>query len=215
MANKRLYQFLYSKQPKLTMISGGFTVGGDGSVASASAFGAGVYSISNLAPGVFQIKLVDNFAALVNTQFQAYSPPGQASTNISALVGSSAYQIATVGNSTWTTVGLDSDYTPTVGMPFVANATAGSGTGTAKLIGPSKIDAIEVIGSSSSMLQNLNPSLGRGSSFLFQTLNSTATTTVANTSTFTTTLTFAASSPVGSTTIMFQVWLKDSSVIAF
>lgn len=201
MANRRLYQFLYSKQPKLTVINGSFMVGASGSVASASIVGAGVYAVSQLAAGVYQIKLADNYQTLLDAQFQAIQGAGASAVNVASLTASSVYQIAVVGNSNWNTVGLDSDYTASVGAPFVATNVAGSGTGTAKLMGTSGIDAFELIGSQSSLLQNNNPSQGRGSSVLFQCSAGIGS----NSALF-------ATNPVSSSQISFKLWFRDSSV---
>lgn len=214
MANKRFYQFLYSKQPKLTMITGAFTVADGGAVASGSVVGAGVYSITQASTGTYQIKLVDNYYSGLSAEFQAYQPPGAASTNVSALVGSSAYQISVVGNSTWSTVGVDTDYTAVVGMPFIATAVAGSGTGTAKLLGPSKINSFEVLGKESPLLQNINPNQGRGSSLLFATMRDTVATTYGvGSTTLSSVVTSAPANPIGSTSITFKLWYRDSSAL--
>lgn len=213
MANKRFYQFLYTKQPKLSMITGAFQIGQGGSVASGSVTGAGVYSVTKASTGTYKIKLQDNYYAALSGQFQSYAPPGAAEVNVSLLTGSSAYQVAVVGNTDWTSLGVDSDYTVAVGMPFVATATAGSGTGTAKLFGPSNIDSFEILPAESATLQNANPTLGKGSSILFKTMNTTAATTTVDTATFTTTLTMAATNAVASTTVAFKLWYRDSSVL--
>lgn len=207
MANKRLFQFLYSKQPKLTAIYGGIQFGANGTVASGSSGGAGVYSVSKLATGVYQIKLQDNYAAVISQTYAMHSGVSAAEVNVASLTSSAAYQIAVVGNSTWSTVGLDADYTAAVGQAFVANNVAGSGTGTAKLLVPSGIDSVESLRNTSGLLTNGSPNLGKGSSILFQTLaNQSSGSGVIQTMTPT--------NPVASSTMTYVLWYKDSSVSA-
>lgn len=207
MANKRLFQFLYTKQPKLTMITGGFQVGASGNVASGSITGAGVYSITKLGTGTYQLKLADNYANILGIDYQLYSSIGATEVAIASLVASSSYQIAVVGNSNWATVGADSQYTPSIGQPFVANQVAGSGTGTAKLLASSGIVQIETLRRSTTMLTNGSPNSGLGASFIFQTLANQSSAGLAMT-------TLIPTNAVGSSAVSFKIWFKDSSVLA-
>lgn len=208
MANKRLFQFLYSKQPKLTMITGSLQFGASGTVASGSVTGAGVYSIAKLATGTYQLKLADNYAAILGADYQMHSSIGATEVGVASLVGSSSYQIAVVGNSSWTSLGPDAQYTPVVGQPFVATATVGSGTGTAKLLAPSGIVAVETLRSSGAMLANGSPNLGLGASIIFQTVANQSSGGLAMT-------TLVAANAIASSTMTFKIWFKDSSVQAF
>lgn len=208
MANKRLFQFLYTKQPKLTMITGGFMIGASGSVASGSVTGAGIYQLTQLGTGTYKVKLADNYVSFLDADYRMHSSVGATEVGVASLVSSSTYQIAVVGNSTWSTVGADSDYTAVVGQPFVATNVAGSGTGTAKLLSPSGIVTIETLRNGSSQLTNGSPNLGKGSSFIFQTLANT----VSSNSTSVSTL--VATNAAGSSTMTFKLWFKDSSVLA-
>ncbi len=216
MANKRLYQFLYSKQPKLTMINGIVTFGAGGTIASGSTFTAGVYSVTGNGNGTFQVKLSDNYAAFVGGQFTVHSGLSASVINISSLVGSSSYQIVSVGNSTWSTVGFDSDYTPVAGAPFMANAVVGSGTGTARLLTPTNISTIQMLQTTTGLLtnnapnfQNTNGAPGRGSSFFFQTMAPTAT-MVSSAAV----ISQVVVNPTGSTQASFKLWFRDSSSLA-
>lgn len=211
MANKRLFQFLYTKQPKLSMITGGFTAGANGTVASGSAYGAGVYQIRGFGSGNYQIKLSDNWVDYLAADINIIGGISAAAVGVADLAGSSSYIITTVGNSTWTTVGLDSDYTAAVGQPFVATAVAGSGTGVAKLVVPSGITHAEVMPQPDALLNNIAAvsTPPRGSSVLFKTLapSSAMISSAAVT-------TMVATNPVGSSQITFSIWFKDSGVTA-
>lgn len=216
MANKRLFQFLYSKQPKLTCITGQMNFRSQGRVVG-SATGLGVYSVVGYGNGKFQIKCNDNYVALVGAEFTPLTGISATGTNISAVVGSAAYQITVVGNNTtanWQSAGLDSDYgTAAVGQIFVANDVIGSGTGTCKQLIPSNISTVEVLNGTANMLTNTSPNYGsntggqgRGSSIFFQTLAPVAS-MVSSASLNTMTVT----NPVASSSMMFKLWFRDSS----
>lgn len=216
MANKRLFQFLYSKYPKLTMIHGVVTFGANGTIASGSTFTAGIYSVTGNGNGSFQVKLSDNYYNFVGAQFLPVAGiSGAAPVGVASLTGSSMYQVSVVGNSTWSTVGFDSDYTPVVGAPFMANAVAGSGTGTAKLITPNNISTIQYVQGTGNVLTNNSPNfqnatgaVGKGSSVFFQTM-APVTTTVSSVATTAMTVT----NPTGSTQATFKIWFRDSSTV--
>lgn len=211
MANRRLYQFLYSRQPKLTMVNGIISFGANGSVTSVSS--VGVYTAANLAAGQYQIKLTDNYYAFVGAQFNFYSGIAGASTfGVAGLTGSSMYQITTVGNSDWTTLGPDPDYALTAGTVFRATAVVGSGTGTAKLLTVNPVVSAQVLQSQTTALQNNFPSLGRGSSIYFQTIAPVVTTSQTSTSVYVSTTTMTATNPVASSSMSFKLWFRDSSV---
>lgn len=207
MANKRLFQFLYSKQPKLTMIQGAFQIGASGTVASGGISGAGVYQVTKLATGVYQIKLADNYANVLDANFCMGTGISATEVAVASLVASTTYQIAVVGNSTWSTVGVDSQYTPIVGSPFVATNVAGSGTGTAKAIVASGIDTIETVRNLNGLLTNASPNQGLGTSIIFQTLANQSSGGLAMT-------TMVPTNAVASSTCHFKIWFKDSSVQA-
>lgn len=204
MSNKRLYQFLYSKQPKLTLINGLITVGSTGAV---SAFAApGVQGVTRLGVGIYKIKLQDNYYAPVSLHAAAYSGISGSSVAGGSFVATTLYQVITLGTTTqaqWVTAGCDVDYTVAIGTVFVA-AGIGAGTGTVKAITPSNITNIEFSQSLSGNLVNLNPSLGRGSSFILSCfgLPSSGQTPL-------------ATDPASGSQIVIDMWLRDSSVIPY
>lgn len=189
------------------MISGGFQFGAAGNVASGSVTGAGVYSVTKLGTGTYQIKLADNYASILDATFQSYTGIGATEVAVASLVASTSYQIAVVGNSNWATVGADSQYTPVIGQPFVATNIAGSGTGTAKAIVASGIVGVDVVRRSNTMLTNGSPNAGLGSSIIFQTMANQSSGGLAMT-------TLVATNSVASAAMAFQIWFKDSSVLA-
>lgn len=213
MANRRLFQFLYSRQPKLTMVQGQLLFRTAGRVVG-SASGVGVYAVQGYGNGNFQIKLTDNYANLVGAEFTPIGGVSAAEVNVDSLAGSSSYQIAVVGNSTWSTVGVDTDYgSVAIGDPFVATAVAGSGTGFAKLISPSNVASVEVMPSLQNYMTNTSPNygsntggIGRGTAVLFKTL---APSTAMVSSAAVTTM--AVVNPVASSGMLFKLWFRDSS----
>ncbi len=210
MANRRLYQFLYSRQPKLTMVNGIISFGANGSVTAVSS--VGVYTATNLATGQYQIKLTDNYYAFVGAQFNFYSGISAVSAAVAGLTGSSMYQITAVGNTDWSGLGPDPDYTVAAGTVFRATATVGSGTGTAKLLTVNPVVSAQVMQSQVAALQNNNPSMGRGSSVFFQTVAPAVTTAQTSTAVYVSTATMAATNPVASSSMSFKLWFRDSSV---
>ncbi len=206
MANRREFQFLYSKQPKLTMRTGLVTFGGSGTIAAVS--GPGLGTVSKLTTGIYQIKFVDNFYAYIGAKFCMLSGTAGAAVGDGTFTQNTLYQIGTVGNTPWTTIGFDSDYTPVVGATFVASGTGASGTntGSAKAIatGGSGIYAVEVVENQTKMLQNLYPNAPRGSSLMIQTLGPTGGTTSSST-------VLVPASPAAGSQLSFKVFFRDSS----
>lgn len=220
MANRRLFQFLYSKQPKLTCISTQVTFRNLGRVVG-SATGQGIYSVVGYGNGQFQIKLADNYVNFVGADFTPLSGITGTDVNVASLVGSSTYQVAVVGNSDWSTNGFDTDYNPVaVGDIFVANAVAGSGTGTAKLLIPSNLSTVEIMNGTGNMMTNAAPNFqtatgqtGKGAAVYFQTLAPSSTTTQTSTAVYVTTTTMVATNPVASSSMFINLWFRDSSAL--
>ena len=130
------------------------------------------------------------------------------------MAGSTSYVVSVVGNTDWSTLGVDTDYTVVVGMPFVARDVVGSGTGVVKAVVASNVSNVMPIGSLSALMTNSAPNyasatgvVGRGTSLYFQTMR--AITSETATSTYVTTMT--AVNPVGSSSMMVKLWFRDSS----
>lgn len=202
MANKRLYQFLYTKQPKLTMYNGTVTFGATGAVASFT--GAGVQGVTRLTTGIYQVKLQDNFVAYVGATTNMLGGPSGSAVTDGSLVTNTLYQITTLGTTNWVAAGYDADFTPVVGGVFVATGAGGSGGGTATAIAASNITNIEVALDPASQLNNLNANLGRGAAFILSTYGLPASGQVP-----------APTNPLSGSRMSFKFWFKDSSVKAF
>ena len=88
------------------------------------------------------------------------------------------YQIVTLGNTNYAAIGLNSGFTPAVGQLFVATG-AGSGTGTAKAVGYSDADFIEVPYSSNQMVASTVA--GQGAIVIFNIYQSSSLSITGNT----------------------------------
>lgn len=204
MANKRFFQFLFSKQPKLTMINGLVPIGATGAVGTVS--GAGVQGVTRLAAGIYKIKLLDNYYGYVDSDFSMQGGITGSSVAGGAFITGTLYQIITLGTTTqaqWVTAGFDADYTAAVGSVFVATG-AGAGTGTVKAIGSSGIVACEIAQRTGNLLNNLNSISNKGSSVIVQTLAATSSSVT----------TLIPTDPANGSVLSFKLWFKDSSVTA-
>lgn len=167
MANSRFYQFLFSKVPILTMIQGSATFGASGAVASSS--GAGVYAVTKLGTGIYQVQLQDNYNAFIGAAFTPQAVGQGSAVTAGSFVVGTLYQIVTLGTTVYSAIGLNSGLTAAVGQLFVATG-VGSGTGTAKAVGYTDMDLIQV----PDCAQMLQPSTqGQGSILIFNTYQST------------------------------------------
>lgn len=141
------------------------TIGASGAVSSTS--GSGITSTTKLATGIYQINLADVYNQISQITGHVESPVGSTVT-AGSFVTDTLYQILTVGTTDYSSIGLASGLTATVGQCFVATG-AGSGTGTAKEVGNTGVMNIEVAPGYSNMLA---PSSG-GSIFIIQVLDNT------------------------------------------
>lgn len=194
MGNSTYQQFFFSKHKMLTCITGVVNFGASGSVSSAS--GNGVYGVTLLTTGIYQIKLVENFNGFVKFFTKMYGGTTGSAVASGSLVTGTQYQITTVGTSTWSSAGFDSDFTPAVGSVFVATGTT-SGTGFAKAITGSAVANVELAQVNSSMLQNNNASLGKGSAFTVSMYDYAG----------------ALVAPANGSAMGFMFYLRNSSVI--
>lgn len=185
------------------MRTGLITFGGSGSVGTFS--GPALGTVSKLTTGIYQIKFVDNFFAFIGAQFCMLSGTAGAAVGDGTFTTNTLYQIKTVGNTPWASVGFDSDYTPAVGAPFVASGTGASGTNTGVAVPVSatgsNILTVEVAQNQTKLLQNLNPNAPRGSAIIIQTLGATGVGTT----------TLVPTSPLVGSQLSFKVFFRDSS----
>lgn len=159
MANRWFQQFTSSLIKKLCVVYGEITFGASGAISSFS--GNGVKSVTKLATGVFQIQLQDQFNHFYGAEFTLLSGVGtNPGVNDGSFVVDTLYQIQTVGDTDWPSVGLNSGLSPAAGQAFVASASGGSGSGVVKAISPSGIVAIEVAQDPQEMLEVSTPSAG-------------------------------------------------------
>jgi len=194
MANSRFYQFLYSKVPMLTMLEGHLDVGSSGAVEATSG-GKGITSITKLATGIYQIKLQENFNHFVGADFTFESPVTGGSVSDGSFSVGALYQITAVGTTDWTSSGLPAGLTAAVGQTFVASATGGAGTGTAKAIGKGNIMKVEVAGMAADTMLLPQPI---GGVINIQTFDKTE----------------ALADPTALSSIRFALFFRNSSVTA-
>lgn len=211
MSNKREYQFLYSKVPKLTVRYGSVTIGGSGSVATSSSGTGGLASVTRLGTGVYQLKFQDNFYAYVKSEFNWQSGTTGANVGDGTFVASTMYQIVTVGNTDWGGLGLPAGYGTAAGMVFIASGTGdGAKTGVAKAISTAGNNSIKVsVVAPNAFLTNTLPNIntgtaGAGSSIIIQTFGASGTDTMV----------MAPADPTAGAVLNFAVTFRDSSAQA-
>ncbi len=106
----------------------------------------GIYSITRLATGIYQIRLQDNYSQMLD--YKANFTAGAGSTvNMGSLVTGTVYRILTIGTSTqaqWVAAGLPAGITAAVGQVFKA-AGAGAGNGTTKELVCNAVNGIEML----------------------------------------------------------------------
>jgi hypothetical protein len=197
MGNSTYQQFLLSKEKGLVYIDGLMSFGAAGAPTLQSGspawYSKGVYGVSKLATGIYQIKLVENYNSFVDLQWSMQDGVTGSNVTAGSFVVGTEYQITALGNTNWAVAGVDSDYVPAVGQVFVA-AAAGSGTGTAKAFAYAGIDLVNVPQSAQGLLQNQNAALGKGSSIIINMYNEGV-----------------LAAPVSGSALQFEIWLKNSS----
>jgi hypothetical protein len=146
MASRRFYQFMNSLNPALTLIQGSFSVGSSGAVSAVN--GSGIYGVTRLAAGIYEVRLQDNYFRYLGHNCQLRSS-STGTTAIGSISPGTVYQIAALGAATtaqWVTAGVPVGVTPAVGLPFLCAATsAGSGSTCATAVS-SGVENIEVMG---------------------------------------------------------------------
>lgn len=186
----------------LTKLNALITFGSSGSVSSVS--GAGIQGVTKTgAAGIYELKLVDTYNAIMGFSAAFFSGISGSAVCDGLFCSNVLYQITCVGNTCWSSVGFDSDFTAAVGAPFVACASGcSSHTGQVKAVIPSGCFSVEFAQSQSVLLNNNNASQGKGSAFYFQTLNDNASDAA------------VIANPVSGSQLHLDIWLKNSSVVA-
>jgi len=127
----------------------------------------------NPAAGVALIRFNNNFNKYLGG-FSGFVSPVTGSA-LTATVNHVAYIITSLGTATlaqWQAVGFPAGFTPAVGAPFVATASATiGGSATVKAAGVSGVSSVEVIGDSNSVISNSNIAANGGAQVLVQFLS--------------------------------------------
>jgi len=199
MANRRFTQFHYTMHAKPVLIDCNFAVGSSGAVGTTK--GPGVSSITHLGTGAYKIKLQDNYYKFYGLRWWIKSPVTGGSVGAASLVASTIYEITSVGSTDWNAVGLPSGISAAAGMSFMASG-AGSGTGTAKAIGVSGINTVEVVGDPNLQLGPIGVN-NQGAIIIVQCLGPTDATTT----------TQIPKDPASGSILGLELYLSDSSVV--
>ena len=194
MGQTRKYQFLYSKLPMLTMADCHITFGSSGAVSRSS--GALIASVTQKATGIYMIEFKENYNAFVGHGWDMESPVTGSNVNDGSFVANTPYQITAVGTTNWSAIGLPANVTPAVGQFFVASASGGSGSGTAKVIGTSAVAGVEVVQNPQAMLQSNNAYNNTGAYLMVQLLDYAG----------------ALVSPTSGSILDIEFYFRDSSV---
>lgn len=198
MANRYFTQFNYSLHKFPVLIDCNVAIGATGAVGTLK--GPGVTSVTRLAAGTYQVKLQDNYFKYFAGFCSIDSPVSGSNVTAGSFSVGTVYQITALGTTDWQVAGLPVGLTAAVGMSFKA-AAIGSGTGTAKIMGPSGIVAFEVIG---------NPDLELGPSSANQggyiTVRCYGATDASTT-------TLVATDPADGSKLRMAFWLSNSSVV--
>ena len=161
----------------------------------------GIQSITRLSAGRYRMQLQDNYVKILSFSASAVSPVTGSDITAGSFSVGTVYQITALGNTNWATAGLPAGITPSVGDTFLA-AAVGSGTGTAKAIGNSGVQRIELMGNNPAMLSN-QPFVAQAGGFVdFQCLAPTDASTT----------TVIPADPANGSSLIIVVSLSNSSV---
>ncbi len=224
MANRRFNQFYYSLHNKPVQLDCNFVVDATNAYGITSLKGPGIQNVymhtsttpaagnPNPAVGIIIVKFQDNYNRYFfgGGQCQATTT----GSNITIVTGASLtvgqpYVITTVGTTTtaqWVAVGVPVGMVPAVGVPFIAAATSGLGTGAVHAVGVSGVTNFEVIGNPQLTIQSgfANVSgVSSGSYMMLQAMGATS-------SSVTTQIPVA---PLAGTLINLNFHLSSSSIL--
>jgi len=180
-------------------------IGASGAVTSIK--GSAVKSVTKLATGTYQIKLMDNYSNFYQSTSDIVSPPSGSNIAVtSALTVGNAYVITVVGTTTlagFQSIGLSANAAaPAVGQGFICtSSTPTTGTGQVQLVSPSTITAIELI-SAPLIAANTAPA-NVGSEFILRCYAATNSSTT----------TLIPTNPPSGSVLGITLLLSDSSVI--
>lgn len=110
----------------------------------------------NPANGIIIVQLKQNYNVFLGMKWDIQVPTTGGT--VTSLTANTAYVINSVGTTTqaqWVTAGLPVGFTPAVGQPFIAAATASlSGSGNVKAVSNSSVASIEVFGDPNTLIAN-------------------------------------------------------------
>ena len=156
MANRNFpSQRIYNMHMMAVQLDGVISIGASGAPTIQSALG--IASITRLSAGRYQIQLQDNYVKLLGLDCSFISPVSGSNVTAGSFSVGTVYQITAVGTTNFNAIGLPSGVVAAAGVVFKASG-AGSGTGTAKVIGASGISSVEIMDNSANALQNNNSS---------------------------------------------------------
>lgn len=194
MANRYFTQFFYTPHKMPVMLDCNVAIGATGAVGTVK--GPGIYGVTRLGTGIYQIKLQDNYNKFFKLDWNLEAPVTGSAVNDGSFSVGTVYQITTVGTTDWTAAGLPAGLTAAVGMVFKAATIGGAGTGAAKALGTSGIYAIEVLGNPQLMIAP-NGAANIGGIITIKCLNASG----------------AATDPADGSTLFLDFYLSNSSVV--
>ena len=194
MANRYFTQFFYTPHKMPVMLDMNVAIGATGAVGTLK--GPGIYGVTRLGTGIYQIKLQDNYNKFFKLDWNLEAPVTGSAVNDGSFSVGTVYQITTVGTTDWTAAGLPAGLTAAVGMVFKAATIGGAGTGAAKALGTSGIFAVEVVGNPQLMLAPTG-SANIGGIITIKCLNASG----------------AATDPADGSVLFLDLYLSNSSVV--
>lgn len=185
-------------------IDGAATIGSSGAP-TLLARSKGIASITRLSAGVYRLQLQDNYYEFLSLNAGLRSPvTASAAVTGGSFSANTVYEILTMGTTTqaqWVAAGVPTGITAAVGVVFKA-AGIGAGTGTVKVLVPSTVTNIEILGNPQLMLSNQpsQPNLGGFITICCYGPTSSSVTTLIPTD------------PASGSTLYFQLLMNNSSI---
>jgi len=201
MANRRFTQFFYTPHMMPVLLDLNVAIGGSGAVGTVK--GPGISSVTRLAAGIYKIKLQDNYNRYYGIESSFLGPVTGSDVPAGSLVTGTLYVITALGTTTqaqWEAAGVPAGVTAAVGVSFVAVATT-SGTGTAKAVGSSGVNAVEVAGQPTLQLGPQGVA-NQGGYIIIKCIGVTSSSDT----------TPIAVDPASGSTLFLQIYLSNSSV---